>query len=127
MEARIPVAQQANLRTRQNALVQNAADMKDAISRFLCSAPDAATDLGGHHDIFEFRPAYRRDRKMEALLSVLDPLQGHGYLRHDGIGYPNLHEGANQWPDIVDYLQVVTVTAANAAVGPVDVPSYFNG
>ena len=68
LQVRIPTAQ--HLRTATGAVVQTVQDMKDAIFHFLCSGNDAGTDLGNHHDIVQFSPAYCRDKKIEALLSV---------------------------------------------------------
>ena len=109
--ARVPVASVAN--------------MKQAIAELICSQPHSVVDLGGHHKIFQFLPSYRRDEKMTELMSH------HLYLRHGALGYvwpaPGVPAaGANAWPDIVEYLQAIQITAANAAVGPVDLGFYFN-
>jgi hypothetical protein len=120
LAARIPIAAQAGLLTPQNQVVATVDDMKAAIFGFLCSAPDSGTDLGGHHDLIQFLPSHYRDSKMEALMTQ------HSYLKRHGGPWVALPANANQWPDIVHYVQVITITRANAAVGPVDVPNYFN-
>jgi hypothetical protein len=47
-------------------------------------------------------------------------LDSFDYLRHN-CGVLN-----NPMPDIVTYFQMIQITAANAAVGPVDLKTYFN-
>lgn len=104
--------------------VTNVAEMKQAIAELLCSDPHGGVDLEGYHKIFQFLPSYRRDIKMMALITK------HLYLRHAAIGYvwpaPGPPVGLDTWPDIVEYLQAIQITAANAAVGPVDLVTYFN-
>ena len=121
LTARIGVAAAAGLTGPGGVAVATAGDMKHALATLLCSAPDAATDLGGHHDVFQFLPAYSRDAKLNALLLM------HPWIRHHGGGMVGAAmAGAAMWPDVVDYTQVITITRANAAVGPVDCPVYFN-
>lgn len=120
LQARIPTAADAGLRTSGGALVASVADMKDAISNILISPPAAATDLGGHHDLFQFLPLFRYSRKL-TILTV-----AHTYLRRRAQGFAGAPANAQQWPDIVEYAQEITIARANAAVGPVDVVHLFN-
>lgn len=120
LTARVPTAAQAGLTTPQHQVVASAEDMKAAIFGFLCAGPQGGTDLGGHHDLVQFLPSHHHFVKMEALLSQ------HTYLKRHGGSWAALPANAGQWPDIVHCVQVITITRAQAALGPVDLPSYFN-
>ena len=120
LTARIHTAAQAGLTTPQHQVVASAEDMKAAIFGFLCAGLQGGTDLGGHHDLVQFLPSHHHIAKMEALLSQ------HTYLKRHGGSWVALPANAGQWPDIVHYVQVITITRANAAVGPTELPSYFN-
>jgi hypothetical protein len=110
--------------TPAGAPVSDANELRESLAAYLCNAPDAATDLGNNHDLFQFLPAHFRDGKIDALLSTNLWLRhhAHGYVAPAAMIQPNTH----LWPDIVDYCQVITITRANAAVGPVNCASYFN-
>ena len=122
--ARVPIASENGMTNFHGQPVETAADMKEAISRIFTTGPHQGIDLGAHHDLFQFLPSYNRDIKLNELMF------NRQYLRHHGNGwdFDNYlqREEASQWPDIVEYLQVITITRANAAVGPVDVEFYFN-
>ena len=122
--ARVPIASENGMKNFRGQLVETAADMKEAISRILTTGTHSGTDLGAHHDLYQFLPSYNRDIKLNELML------NRQYLRHHGNGWDfendMQREEATQWPDIVEYLQVITIIRANAAVGPVDVEFYFN-
>lgn len=89
----------------------------------LTSAPFAGTDLGANHDTFQFLPAWHRDAKMESLI------ESHLYLRHHARGHDfggQEHTDPTTWPDITEYVQVLAITEADAAVGPICQSIYFN-
>ena len=109
LAARIAIAAAAGLVTNAGVPPTNADEMKEAIFRVLCTGPHAGNDLGNHHHLLQFHPAYDRDHKLNELF------QNHDYLRRQ-----------QHWPDIVNYLQIITIGRSNQAVGPVDVPIYFN-
>jgi hypothetical protein len=69
----------------------------------------AGMDLGSHHDIFQFLPAHHRDGKFNSLLTK------YPYLRRT--------QGMD---DIVVYVQGINIERADFAVGPTDLPLYFN-
>ena len=116
LAVRIAAAAAAGLRTPANVPVATGPEVRGALAALLCNAPNAATALGNHHDLFQFLPAHHRDAKLNELLMA------HPWIRSRGGGAP----GAAAWPDVVHYCQVITITRANAAVGPVDCPVYFN-
>ena len=129
LQARLATAIASNLHFVAHAggppqVVASVADMKLTIAQILCSGGDEGVDLGNHHDVFQFLPYYRRDIKMVTLLT------NHTYLRHHAFGHTWGATGpphdVNNWPDIVNYLQALQITRANAAVGPVDLTHYFN-
>lgn len=102
------------------APVVTAEDMKEAIVQRLTQAPNGGTDLGDHHDLFQFLPSFKKYQCVAPLI------QGNLFLRHHGLGWtfatPAAQAAASTWPDIVDYVQEVTIVKSNAA----DVPFYFN-
>lgn len=116
LAARVADAAQAGMTTPANQPVNSADELKESIVRFLCSPPNGGSDLGARHDIIQFLPIHHMLDKMNTLLLA------HPFLRHHG-GPNGQHEQA---ADVVDYAQVLTITRANAAVGPVDMPIYFN-
>ena len=129
LQARLATAIASNLQFVPNAgappqVVASVADMKLAIAQILCTGGDEGVDLGNHHDVFQFLPSYRRDVKMLILIT------NHTYLRHHAVGHNWGATGpppdVDTWPDIVNYLQALQITRANAAVGPVDLNHYFN-
>jgi hypothetical protein len=64
--AQLPGPQQLRI---AGAPVTNVAQMKAALAEIICSGPNAGADLGGHHDIFQFLPAYKRDRMLSFLVT----------------------------------------------------------
>eukprot|EP01031_Cornospumella_fuschlensis_P031042 gene31042-37520_t len=117
LAARVQHAALMGIVNHHNLPVSTAAELKAAIVRFLCSAPHAGVDLGGHNELIQFLPSYHRDAKLEALMTQYSFLKHHG-----GVNQPP--EGAANWPDIVHYAQIISITRANAAVGPIDTERY---
>ena len=102
--------------------VANVVQMKAAIVNYLSSPPNAATNIGSHDLIFQFMPNWWRDQKLDDLLDLWP------WLKHLGGpgSAPNLPPQAATWTDIVPYCQAITISRANAAVGPVDLHQFFN-
>ncbi len=124
LQARVHIAAQQGLTNFRNTPVATATDMIEAIAKIITSSHAGGVALSRRHDMFQFLPAVYRDIKMNQLMV------GRQYLRHCGHGwtFPSEEDrlAALQWPDIVESLQVIMITNANALVGPVDIKFYFN-
>lgn len=118
LNARLAIAQANGVVTPAGLPVANAEELKTAIALSMCTPPHNGSDLGNHHDLIQFLPAHYLHGKLNSLCMDWP------WLRHGGGGVGGV--GAGAWPDVVDYCQVITITRANAAVGPVDTPIYFN-
>lgn len=81
LQARVDIASQNGMTTSAGNAVANSNDLIESISNILIAPPNGGVDLGNHHDIYLFLPAYSRDLKMNNLLI------GRQYLRHHGQGW----------------------------------------
>lgn len=111
------------------APVTNAQTLRTALIQQLCANPSAGVDLGNNGDLFQFMPSYMRDEKLERLLTTYGWLRSSRVLGAGAYAWPAnfVPDDLANWPDVVDYCQVVQITRANAAVGPVNCGHYFNG
>jgi hypothetical protein len=118
---RLQVANADGLRNPQNNLLATAEELRDCIVSFLCSPPNAATDLGTKGCIFQFLPSHSMTRKTESLIKA------YPWLRHQAYNWPNPNNiNVGAWADIATWVMEINITRANAAVGPTIVDTLFN-